>query len=309
MSDKLLVVVHVFYPQLWGQLEKCISNLDKLNKDYDLYVTIPANLKDFSKIICRANDKAKIIVSENLGYDIWPFIDVLNNINLDNYDYVIKLHTKRSKGFDVSSIRNKYYFMGSTWRDLLISFIKSKRNLELSFSAFEHDPLLGMVNSGKLIEKNEISEDNAHYSFCARKAIELINKFCNYNSNSIEFIAGSMFMSRAFLLKPLQNLKLKANDFTVVNRSKENDFAHVMERVFGGLVLAQGYKISDPFSSLVDNILFYPYSQLCRFLTIRFIRKIIRFIFRIDGSYGEDKIIRIFKINVLKLKNKDNNFR
>ena len=309
MSTKVLVVIHVFYPQLWKQLKQCLFNLDKLNKEYDLYITIPDNLRYFAKYIYDFKDDAKIIVSENVGYDIWPFIRVLNNIDLDEYDYVIKLHTKRSKGFDVGAVQNKYYFMGNTWRNLLISFIKNERNLERSFLAFEKDPFLGMVNNGKIIEKHEISVKEEHFSFCAKKAIDLTNKILNYNSNCIEFIAGSMFMCRASLLKPLQSMNFSVNDFSIANRNKENDLAHVLERVFGGLVSAQGYKIADPFSSFMDNALFYPYSQLCRFLSIRIVIKIIRFIFRIDGNYGEDKIVRIFKITVLKLKKKDNNLR
>ncbi|SKA62346.1 Rhamnan synthesis protein F [Succinivibrio dextrinosolvens DSM 3072] len=302
MSEKVLVVVHIFYPILWRQIKHCISNLDKLYIDYDLVVSIPQELNSFSKNIYTFNNRAVVIVSENVGYDIWPFIKVLNNVELDNYDYIIKLHTKRGKGFEVSSIRNKYYFMGSSWRNLLISFISNKCNLKKTFLAFENDPLLGMVNNGKLIDVNEISCKDEHFSFCAKKAIECVNRLIKYDSEFVEFVAGSMFICRAKLFKPLQSFNFQLKDFSSANRDEIDDLAHVLERVFGGIISAQGYKISDPYSTLTDNVLFFFYSQFCRFLSLRAVKKIIRFIFRVDGCYNEDKIIRIFKIKVFKIK-------
>lgn len=305
MSSNVLVVVHVYYPELWEQISFCISNLDRLNKCYDLYVTIPEKLRFFSSHILEFNKKANIIITENVGYDIWPFIKVLNCVELDKYDYIIKLHTKRSLGMTVVSTCNKYFFIGKTWRTLLLSFISKKRNLESVFCAFEKDASLGMVNSNKIIEETVLPSKDAHYSYCAENAIDIINKLIPYNSNCIKFVAGSMFICRAKPLKLLKELDYDLKDFIKVDRDKVNDLPHILERVFGGLITVQGYKIYDPFSSIWDNVFFIPYSVLCRLLSIRIVKKIIRFIFRIDGHYNEDKIIRIFKIKILRLKRKE----
>ncbi|WP_177214451.1 rhamnan synthesis F family protein [Succinivibrio dextrinosolvens] len=306
MSEKILVIVHVFYPELWDELAGCISNLDKINKNYDLYVTMPESLynQGFSEHIYKVNEKANVSVSENVGYDIWPFLKILKQVDLDKYDYIIKLHTKRSMGSTVVSIRDKFFFMGSSWRNYLLSFIKDKPNLESVFAAFKNDSKLGMVSNHKLIDITKLPCKDEHFAFCAENAISVINKVVSFDANSIEFVGGSMFICRSKLFKKLVELDYNAVDFMQAKRDHIDDLPHILERVFGGLVTAQGYRIDDPFTKSFDRLLNVPYSYFCRFLSLRLVKKITRFIFRVDGLYNEDKIIRVFKIKLFTVKRK-----
>ena len=61
-------------------------------------------------------------IVKNLGFDLGPFVHVLNEVNLNDYSYVIKLHTKR----DIPLNGKKDWYTGSGWRDALLKFIRSK---------------------------------------------------------------------------------------------------------------------------------------------------------------------------------------
>ena len=96
-KPRLLVHLHLYYH---NQLEYMLQKLANINNcDWDLFVTVcEKNQNSIDKIKSLKPD-AKIIKVDNKGYDIWPFLQVLNFVDLKNYDYILKIHTKnfRSK--------------------------------------------------------------------------------------------------------------------------------------------------------------------------------------------------------------------
>ena len=121
---KFLVIAHVYYHDLWYLLDRCIQNLPK--DSFDLIVTTTSNIEELSSKVKEHSPNAKVELCENRGYDIWPFIKVLKSVKLDEYEFLIKLHTKRDMGKIVAIIDNKYFFRGQYWRNMLLSFISSK---------------------------------------------------------------------------------------------------------------------------------------------------------------------------------------
>ena len=81
---KTLVVVHVYYPQLWSELAACVRNSDG---ERDLVVTyvdeaaVQGVRRDFPE--------ARFLKCENRGYDIWPFIAALQSSALAAYDSIV----------------------------------------------------------------------------------------------------------------------------------------------------------------------------------------------------------------------------
>ena len=124
---KILVHLHLYYPEFYKELENCILNLEP-KYDFDLFVTIPETNLNLKPQILSTFPNAKVQVVENIGYDIYPFIKVIQGVNLDDYSYVIKLHTKRNINklkYDYVSIYKNKWFGESNWREGLITFIKS----------------------------------------------------------------------------------------------------------------------------------------------------------------------------------------
>ena len=237
---KFLVIAHVYYHEMWSLLDSCIQNLPK--DSFDLIVTTTSNIDELSSKVKEHYPNAKVELCENRGYDIWPFIKALKTVNLVEYEFLIKLHTKRDMGKIVAIIDNKYFFRGQYWRNMLLSFISSKENFDKSLQAFK-DPSVGMINNHRLFDRTRETTDNPHLVYCLNEARKLLSEV-GISANpydEVKYVAGTMFICRATIFKPLQEMNFDVNQFAVVNRKNENDLAHVMERVFGWLVTSQGY--------------------------------------------------------------------
>ena len=76
---KVLVHVHIYYTWMWDELKECVHNI---SLPYDLFVTMVDNNEELKQKILNFNSQAQIHIVEHRGYDVWPFIDVLNHVNL-----------------------------------------------------------------------------------------------------------------------------------------------------------------------------------------------------------------------------------
>lgn len=303
---KIIAIVHLYYKDMWPQIK---DHLDSMSDyAYDLVVSMPKENSSIKETILSFKSNTVFVESENVGYDIWPFIKVLKNINLDEYDYLVKLHTKRDMGKIIAIIDNKYFFRGVKWREFLLSFIKDKNTFNTCIKAFENDDTLGMVNNKRLFDTTSIKTKDPHQKFCLNKAKELLKDKANLMINPcdyVKYVAGTMFMCRASLLKPLQKIDIGIDNFSTADRKNENDLAHVVERLFGWTITSQGFCISDPFSTFSDDLKNIPHSFLCRVISFpirhRMVSKLIRFVFRKDKKEKEI-CYRLFKITILKKK-------
>jgi lipopolysaccharide biosynthesis protein len=220
---------------MWEEIKSCLSNI---SSSYDLYVTIVEEHQDLQKDILRFNPMANIQIIENRGFDIGPFIHVLNQVNLDNYEYVIKLHTKRDFP-KYPCILNTFNISRDRWRKYLLSFCSTPENWSETMSLFENDTSVGMIADAHLIFKFKYDREHA-----TKKNAYRIIEDIGLSISKETFVMGSMFMAKAKLFKVLQN-KFNLPDFDVPNRRDINTLAHAIERVFGLLVNSQGMQIRD----------------------------------------------------------------
>ena len=119
------------------------------------------------------------------------------------------------------------------WDALLGSSDVVKNN----YSILSENPQIGMVGSSF-----SLTDEEWTYKMLEKRIKQEAQKILLPNINTIAFIAGTMFMVRAQLMKPF--LAYRITDFEKV-QSKVHDYmlAHCLERLFGVAVLAQGYEI------------------------------------------------------------------
>ena len=230
------VHLHLYYMDQLPEIISKLQNMDKSGIDYDLYVTMAAKDEEAETKIKQAFTKVTIWQVENRGYDIGPFIDFLHKINLDNYDYILKVHTKNKKGGDYGCF-NGVRIDSKTWANMLWdALLGSSEVVKNNYSILSENPQIGMVGSSFcLSEKEENPKIRAKMTNeCTRLSLA--------KKDIISFIAGTMFMVRAQLMRPF--LTYRITDFDEV-QSKVHDYmlAHCLERLFGVSVLAQGYEI------------------------------------------------------------------
>ena len=275
----ILVHMHIYYPHLYKELKECVLNIAP--HKFDLFVTMVEEHSEIILDIKKTFPNAKIDILENRGYDVGPFICVINKVNLDDYDYVVKLHTKR----DILStlILYGYNLSGNKWRKYLLLFML-KNNFKKCLNAFNKDSKLGMVSNFRLIFR-EARDDRDDFE----KARKMIKE--DLSKKRERFVAGTMFMCRANCLRPLQELNLKLHDFSESCEARTASLAHVIERYLGLSVIAQNYTIEDVYTNKFNKFLY----KLKLVLDI-----IARFIYykknRQDGGYS----IKICKIPVFR---------
>jgi lipopolysaccharide biosynthesis protein len=106
-QDKVAIVLHLFYPDLWAEIQSYLKNL---NIGYDLFVTVPYSVEDREIIdVFKDQPSVKLYKTGNRGRDVLPFLQVMNIIGLNNYKYICKLHSKKTANSP----------LGSVWRKLL----------------------------------------------------------------------------------------------------------------------------------------------------------------------------------------------
>ena len=233
---KTLVIVHVFYPQLWPELAACIRNVGAC----DVVVThvdetaVAAARRDFPN--------ARFILCENRGYDIWPFLKALKSVDLAAYDLVVKLHTKRDIVCEKRNVVGHTLLNGSAWRDHLLAFVKTPEAWARAAGKF-CDPKVGLVADRHVIF---IRRDALKEAYCASfdEAVRRLNEEWSIPARrSGRFVGGTMFVVRAAALRPFAEHPFGPEMFGVSGGHDRETYAHVLERMFGLAVGGQGYRV------------------------------------------------------------------
>lgn len=233
VTPKVLVHLHLYYDD---QLDYMLSKLSNISGcDWDLFVTMPdTNNHNVISKIKHLKPDAKIITVDNIGYDVWPFIQVLQSVDLDEYDYVLKIHTK--------AFQQQPNALGKTgfwWRDELIDVLLGNpdqfiRNVNL-FKLHDNIGMIGSKLMSRVASRN-IPEETTLFNKEFRRI--------KFNTSNRQYIAGTMFMARASVFKFVQNAGLTADMFAGKSETHgSGTLAHVYERIFGVATAQAGYEI------------------------------------------------------------------
>lgn len=231
-KNKFAVILHIFYKDQWEYLRDRIAVLPPECRD--LYVTLTDEDADTVKKIKEFDPDAVIDTVPNLGYDVGPFIYRINSLDLDKYDYIIKLHTK-AKGKSAKFFSGKIAFNRNFWGPYLIdSLLKSPKTVADNLAVFS-DEKVGMIGCDLFYITQDMMLDDVNGVLTRLGLIEV--------TGSYSFVAGTMFMVRAKLFKLLQNI-YTIEDFTPSKHTTDDGtLAHVFERALGVMITQSGYEI------------------------------------------------------------------
>lgn len=229
-KKKIAVVLHLFYLDSWREIKSFLKNLEKY--DYDLYITadmnrVPDSVKDK---IQSFKSGTVFFDSKNKGFDVGPFVLLLDRVDLKQYDIVIKLQSKGTRR-GIRLVGNTIFF-GRQWFLSLISSIMGPRNIHLTIRKLSKQEV-GMIGSSDLI----ISE--TYDKIFVRN---ILKKYNIAIPDDYQYVAGTCFAIRSSLLKKIKSLKLNEGDF-VVSEPGHYSLAHALERYFGIIVGEEKLKI------------------------------------------------------------------
>ena len=231
-NRKLLVHLHLFYHD---QLDYFLGKLKNITCDYDLFVTICEDNVETIQKLKSFKENVHILKVPNRGYDVYPFWLVLQEVNLDNYSYVLKIHTKNHR--NEKYINENISFIGNDWRNALVdALLKNKKTFQQNLKMLENVEI-GMIGCKNLIKNPSTSNDK---NFKVHLQAILENKIHKKVSER-PFICGTMFLVKTKVLETFKNTIFSADDF-VLQSDTGNLFslAHALERYMGILVYENG---------------------------------------------------------------------
>lgn len=240
---KTLCIVHVFYPEFWSELAACLRNVDE---PFDLIVTYVDESKGIPELVRRDFPSARFILCENRGFDVWPFLKALQTVDLSQYSILVKLHTKRDVYRDGEPLFfNHCCFSGSAWREYLLGFIRDKETWQATKARLSI-PGIGMVADRHVIMgKMDTPWTNTRRSM--DEAVAFVEKLYGACvAANPRFAAGTMFAARPTIFAKLLAKGWSAEDFSQSVRDKTEQTAHLLERVLGVVVTAEGFRLDSP---------------------------------------------------------------
>lgn len=228
---KLLVIFHLYYED---QLDFFLAKMHVINGcEWDLIVTGPEHGDDVRKRVTAFKPDAVFLPTSNVGYDIWPFIAAIKSVRLEDYDLLLKLHTKNSN--KISTRVNGIRMSGYQWRDILVEgLLGSDEVFRKALNSF-HNPSVGLVCNRTILKEvsNGLYED--------LRPLEEELDYLGITTKDRHFCAGTMFMARSLPYRILQSDKVRENKFTMGVSHARGSMAHIYERIISILVADAGY--------------------------------------------------------------------
>lgn len=217
-SVRILVVLHLYYGKSWSVIREYLTNLAPYG--YDLIVTyISGRCTDGLLREIRSFDPdVRLVQCENRGFDIWPFVSVLNETDLTAYDIVFKLHSK-GIGRPFIFIYGQIFKYADWFFNLFDGVLGGKSVHQVVDTLVSGRAAL--VAAENLLVADPRHKRNFVRAFCEKRGLSF--------SDEYRFVAGTCFAVRAECLVPLRMLGLSAEDFATTGRG-EFSLAHVIER-------------------------------------------------------------------------------
>jgi lipopolysaccharide biosynthesis protein len=219
------MVIHLHYRELWPEFATLLAGLDR---PFGLIVTLTKSDTDLQASIKAAFPDADILVYENRGRDVGPFIQLLKEGRLDAFDLICKLHGKKS------ALDGPRAALGDIWRlASLYDLIGDRDTVDGIVETFATSPDVGMIGSDRFRLPNAFKDEAAAWGRNEPQTRELLAKMDIAPIPSIDFFAGTMFWVRRAALEPLQLLELCLTSFPDEAGQHDGTLQHALERAIG----------------------------------------------------------------------------
>lgn len=229
-NKKILVILHLFYINAFKEIKYYLQNLSCYK--YDLVISYVENY-DYGtlfKEIKRFKKDVVFVPVKNLGYDIWPFIKVLKETNLDSYDIVFKIQSKRT---EYANLIYGNFFKNRDWFLCLFDGILGPYNVHKTVSSLTSNERIGLSCSQRLIVSDSEPKLSRTKKRLKELGITISDDYC--------FVSGTCFAIKKEIAERIKELDVKEENFT---RSSYRGFfsnAHALERYIGNVAKEMGY--------------------------------------------------------------------
>jgi lipopolysaccharide biosynthesis protein len=219
---KTAVIYHLYYPEL---VEEAFTYLENLTDDFDLFISIPKDVRISENEIKRKHSNVYFYRCKNRGRDIAPFLEIFRQLYRLDYEYMCKIHSKKSR----------HRTDGDLWRHDVYSKLLGSQEIVLKIKAALRRPYVGIVAPAGHVLASEY-----HWGLGRNAKANRTNvaRLCHQvgiavNIPPFRFVAGSMFWFKPSALYLLTKLTPRTSDFESERGQRDGTLAHAFERFFG----------------------------------------------------------------------------
>jgi lipopolysaccharide biosynthesis protein len=231
-TSDAVICCHCFYEDLIDEFAGVIAEARRVRR-FDVILSVPPHwTPEALAFAIAAISPVRVIVSENRGRDVWPFIQSLRLARGLGYTFGCKVHSKKSLHLPA----------GERWRHGLIGGLLGEDAVRAAVEIFDRDPKAGLVAPTEAFFDTH-DENAARANRPAMAA--LLKRFDAGAAPAGKFVAGTMFWFRVAALERLALSDLDAEDFGSELGAVDGTVAHAFERLFPTMVAAAGYAIGD----------------------------------------------------------------
>ena len=209
-----------------------------------LYVTAPEQSEDEVRgLLSEFGCDHKLLVVNNHGRDILPFLKILPELKRDGIKVMVKVHTKKSTHRED----------GHVWRADLYEQLLATKQIDRAIGLFNDDPSVGLIGAnGHVVPMSYYEGSNLE----RMSALSYRMGISAQEVRTLNFCAGSMMIAKTQVFEALTNLAINPDDFETESGQVDGTLAHAIERLFSVSAYAMGYRVSDFESSSTSNYQF-----------------------------------------------------
>jgi lipopolysaccharide biosynthesis protein len=226
---RVLVVAHVYYAEVWFDIE---DRLARMPEPYDLVISmVEGRTEPLEQEIASRLPHASILRVPNVGRDLAPLVELAGAGLLDDYDAILKVHTKRSP----------HRIDGDAWRiALLDGLMPSPEGIRRIVELLRRDAGVGLVVPSASVQGAETWGSNQVLVEALAARIPFA-----FDPDVLRFPAGSMYWARPWVLRRLADLQLGREHFEPEAGHVDGSTAHALERFVGVAAQASGLDVVD----------------------------------------------------------------
>jgi|GEM_PF-1726399 len=223
--QRLAVLVHIYYFELWEELFSYIKNIPE---EFDLFINVVESVwtPKIHEKLRQDVPNASILITKNRGKDIGGQLALMNHLDFNKYDLFCLIHTKKSP--HVSQL------MSDLWRqNLLNAILGSEEKVKTNLEIMREDRKIGLLGS-RYWRDTKVGNNSFHYN-------RLLEEFdIKEEARECEYLSGTMMLVRPEILKPIydkfKDVELEDGDEKDLNFQMDGQIAHSLERIIGNLV-------------------------------------------------------------------------
>lgn len=239
--DELAIVIHAFYEDVFAEMLTRLLQIK--NVPFKLFVTSPHDQANRIDGVLRSSGISyQLMPVNNRGRDVLPFLKIIELVAEEGYDYLLKVHTKKSN----------HRKDGEIWRNDLYDKLLDGNVMRKALTSFKSDANLGIIGpSGHIVPMDFYWGSNA-------QSVELLARRLGKTSEqikSLNFVAGTMFFARMSALSPILNLAINEEDFEQEAGQIDGTLAHAVERAFSISCCASESTLADTEMQLEQHAL------------------------------------------------------